>query len=114
MMMLIYKLLNLTFAGAYFLQRNRSALRCHVIVHASRKAEFLERAEAVAKSLHLDDGINLPEFGNNMGAMVSDAQRDKAEAMVAAAVADGAELVCGGRRLNRPSISGANRGQLSA
>ena len=73
-----------------------------VIVHSSRKAEFLERAEAVAKSLHLDDGINLPEFGNNMGAMVSDAQRDKAEAMVAAAVADGAELVCGGRRLNRP------------
>ena len=34
--------------------------------------------------------------------MVSDAQRDRAEAMVAVAVSDGAELICGGRRANRP------------
>ena len=88
--------------GIFFNAGQVCSAMSRVIVHSSRKAEFLERAEAVAKSLHLDDGINLPEFGNNMGAMVSDAQRDKAEAMVAAAVADGAELVCGGRRLNRP------------
>ena len=72
-----------------------------VVVHSSRKAELLDRAAAVAQSLHLDEGVNLPEFGNNMGAMVSDAQRDRAETMVAVAVADGAELVCGGRRPNR-------------
>ena len=88
--------------GIFFNAGQVCSAMSRVIVHSSRKTEFLERAEAVAKSLHLDDGINLPEFGNNMGAMVSDAQRDKAEAMVAAAVADGAELVCGGRRLNRP------------
>ena len=88
--------------GIFFNAGQVCSAMSRVIVHSSRKAEFLERAEAVAKSLHLDDGINLPEFGNNMGAMVSDAQRDKAEAMVTAAVADGAELVCGGRRLNRP------------
>ena len=77
------------------------------------QSRISERAEAVAKSLHLDDGINLPELSNNMGAMVSDAQRDKAEAMVTAAVADGAELVRGGRCLKPSrSISGASHNHL--
>ena len=88
--------------GIFFNAGQVCSAMSRVIVHRSRKAEFLQRAEAVAKSLHLDDGINLPEFGNNMGAMVSDGQRDRAEAMVAAAIADGGELVCGGRRPNRP------------
>ena len=88
--------------GIFFNAGQVCSAMSRVIVHSSRKSELLERAEAVAKSLHLDDGINLPEFGNNMGAMVSDAQRDRAEAMVAAAVSDGAELICGGHRPNRP------------
>jgi len=37
-----------------------------------------------------------------MGAMVSDAQRERAEVMVARSVEDGAELICGGHRPNRP------------
>jgi len=88
--------------GIFFNAGQVCSAMSRVIVHSSRKAELLDRAAAVATSLHLDEGVNLPEFGNNMGAMVSDAQRDRAEAMVAAAVADGAELVCGGRRPNRP------------
>ena len=88
--------------GIFFNAGQVCSAMSRVIVHSSRKAELLDRAAAVATSLHLDEGVNLPEFGNNMGAMVSDAQRDRAEATVAAAVADGAELVCGGRRLNRP------------
>ena len=88
--------------GIFFNAGQVCSAMSRVIVHSSRKAELLDRAAAVATSLHLDEGVNLPEFGNNMGAMVSDAQRDRAESMVAAAVADGAELVCGGRRLNRP------------
>ena len=88
--------------GIFFNAGQVCSAMSRVIVHSSRKAELLDRAAAVATSLHLDEGVNLPEFGNNMGAMVSDAQRDRAEAMVATAVADGAELVCGGRRPNRP------------
>ena len=88
--------------GIFFNAGQVCSAMSRVIVHSSRKAELLDRAAAVATSLHLDEGVNLPEFGNNMGAMVSDAQRDRAESTVAAAVADGAELVCGGRRLNRP------------
>ena len=87
--------------GIFFNAGQVCSAMSRVIVHSSRKAELLDRAAAVAQSLHLDEGVNLPEFGNNMGAMVSDAQRDRAETMVAVAVADGAELVCGGRRPNR-------------
>ena len=87
--------------GIFFNAGQVCSAMSRVIVHSSRKAELLDRAAAVAQSLHLDEGLNLPEFGNNMGAMVSDAQRDRAETMVAVAVADGAELVCGGRRPNR-------------
>ena len=87
--------------GIFFNAGQVCSAMSRVIVHSSRKAELLDRAAAVAQSLHLDEGVNLPEFGNNMGAMVSDAQRDRVETMVAVAVADGAELVCGGRRPNR-------------
>ena len=87
--------------GIFFNAGQVCSAMSRVIVHSSRKAELLDRAAAVAQSLHLDEDVNLPEFGNNMGAMVSDAQRDRAETMVAVAVADGAELVCGGRRPNR-------------
>ena len=87
--------------GIFFNAGQVCSAMSRVIVHSSRKTELLDRAAAVAQSLHLDEGVNLPEFGNNMGAMVSDAQRDRAETMGAVAVADGAELVCGGRRPNR-------------
>ena len=87
--------------GIFFNAGQVCSAMSRVIVHSSRKAELLERAASVAQSLQLDEGVNLPEFGNSMGAMVSDAQRDRAETMVAAAVAEGAELVCGGHRPNR-------------
>ena len=87
--------------GIFFNAGQVCSAMSRVVVHSSRKAELLDRAAAVAQSLHLDEGVDLPEFGNNMGAMVSDAQRDRAETIVAVAVADGAELVCGGRRPNR-------------
>ena len=50
---------------------------------------------------HLDDGINLPEFGANMGSMVSIPQRDRAESMVMDAVAEGGKIIAGGRPPNR-------------
>ena len=47
-------------------------------------------------------GIERREFGTNMGAMVSDPQRDRAERLVEAAAAKGATVATGGRRLNLP------------
>ena len=46
---------------------------------------------------HLDDGINLPEFGANMGSMVSIPQRDRVVSMVMDAVAEGGKIIAGGR-----------------
>jgi len=87
--------------GIFFNAGQVCSAMSRVIVHSSRKEEMLERAVKVATSLKVDDGSNLPEFGANMGAMVSTAQRDRAEAMVAGAVREGAEIITGGHRLNR-------------
>ncbi|MEM9319742.1 MAG: aldehyde dehydrogenase family protein [Pseudomonadota bacterium] len=88
--------------GIYFNAGQVCSAMSRVIVHQSRAAELIERAEAVAKSLSVGPGIERREFGANMGAMVSCAQRDRAVGMVAAAQKDGARVVTGGRALNRP------------
>ena len=87
--------------GIFFNAGQVCSAMSRVIVHSSRKEEMLERVVKVATSLKVDDGSNLPEFGANMGAIVSTAQRDRAEAMVAGAVREGAEIITGGHRLNR-------------
>ncbi len=88
--------------GIFFNAGQVCSAMSRVIVHESRKAELVERAAALARSLSVGPGIERPEFGANMGAMVSEAQRDRAEAMVAEAVAAGARLAAGGHKLNRP------------
>jgi len=87
--------------GIFFNAGQVCSAMSRVIVHASRKEEMLERAAKVATSLKVDEGSNLPEFGPNMGAMVSIAQRDRAETMIAKATQEGAEIITGGHRPNR-------------
>ena len=87
--------------GIFFNAGQVCSAMSRVIVHSSRKEEMLERPAKVATSLKVDDGSNLPEFGANMGAMVSFAQRDRAEATVTKAAAEGAKIITGGHRLNR-------------
>ena len=88
--------------GIYFNAGQVCSAMSRVIVHESRHAELIERAEIVAKSLSTGPGIERPESGANMGAMVSEAQRDRAAAMVERAQEQGAKLVTGGHKLNRP------------
>jgi len=87
--------------GIFFNAGQVCSAMSRVIVHASRKEEMLERAAKVATSLKVDEGSNLPEFGPNMGAMVTIAQRDRAETMIAKATQEGAEIITGGHRPNR-------------
>ncbi|MEM9395774.1 MAG: aldehyde dehydrogenase family protein [Pseudomonadota bacterium] len=87
--------------GIFFNAGQVCSAMSRVIVHESRAAELLERAEALARSLSVGPGIKRPEFGANMGAMVSDPQRDRAENMVSRAQTEGARIITGGRRLNR-------------
>lgn len=87
--------------GIYFNAGQVCSAMSRVIVHESRHDELLERAETVARSLSVGPGIERTAFGPNMGAMVSDAQRDRALAMINVAQGQGARIVTGGHALNR-------------
>lgn len=88
--------------GIYFNAGQLCSAMSRVIAHESRHAEMLERAEKVARSLSIGPGTDRSEVGLTMGAMVSDEQRDRAVEMIARAENQGARVVTGGRKLNRP------------
>ncbi len=88
--------------GIFFNAGQVCSAMSRVIVHDSVHDQLVERIAGVANGLKVLPGMEQPEFGSTMGAMVSDAQRDRAEAMVARAVAQGAKAVTGGHKLNRP------------
>ena len=88
--------------GIYFNAGQVCSAMSRVIVHESRHDELLERAVGIARSLSVGPGIERAQAGANMGAMVSEAQRDRAAGMVAEAEAQGARVVTGGRSMNIP------------
>lgn len=87
--------------GIYFNAGQVCSAMSRVIAHESVHDELVERITNVAKSLNVGPGIDQPEFGSNMGAMVSEQQRDRAVDMVIDAVKEGAQLSTGGHKLNR-------------
>ena len=88
--------------GIYFNAGQVCSAMSRVIVHDSIHDELVERIVGVAKSLKVGPGLEQPEFGPTMGAMVSDAQRDRAVDMVANAVSEGAKIATGGHKMNIP------------
>ena len=88
--------------GIYFNAGQVCSAMSRVIAHDSIHDQLVERMAGVARSLTLMPGIDQPDFGPTMGAMVSTAQRDRAEGMVADAAKSGARVVTGGRKLNNP------------
>ncbi|WP_417838288.1 aldehyde dehydrogenase family protein [Tritonibacter scottomollicae] len=88
--------------GIYFNAGQVCSAMSRVIVHESRAEELIARAETIATGLSVGPGVERTEFGPNMGAMVSEAQRNRAVAMVTRAEEQGARLVTGGRAPNHP------------
>lgn len=88
--------------GIFFNAGQVCSAMSRVIVHKSRHDELVERITGVAKSLSVGPGIERTEFGANMGAMVSEAQRDRAAGMVSDAIAAGATAAAGGHKMNIP------------
>jgi aldehyde dehydrogenase (NAD+) len=88
--------------GIYFNAGQVCSAMSRVIVHESRHDELVERAVKVAKSLSVGPGMDRTEASANMGAMVSEGQRDRAAGMVSDAEAQGAEVATGGRKMNIP------------
>jgi aldehyde dehydrogenase (NAD+) len=90
--------------GIFFNAGQVCSAMSRVIAHDSIHDELVDRMVGVAQSLTVKPGVEQPEFGPTMGAMVSEAQRDRAAQMVSDAEAQGATVATGGRKLN---ISGA-------
>ncbi|MCV2870685.1 aldehyde dehydrogenase family protein [Defluviimonas sp. WL0050] len=88
--------------GIFFNAGQVCSAMSRVIASERIHDELVDRIAGLAASLKVGPGIEQPEFGPTMGAMVSEAQRDRAEGMVRAAEAEGASVVTGGRKLNRP------------
>ncbi|MCL4108719.1 UNVERIFIED_CONTAM: hypothetical protein GTU68_049060 [Idotea baltica] len=88
--------------GIYFNAGQVCSAMSRVIVHDSVHDELLDRMVGVAQSLTVKPGVEQPEFGPTMGAMVSEPQRDRAAQMVTDAQAQGATVATGGRRMNIP------------
>ena len=88
--------------GIYFNAGQVCSAMSRVIVHDSVHDALVDRMVGVAESLRVGPGMEQPEFGPTMGAMVSDGQRDRAAGMVTDAVAAGAKAVTGGRKMNIP------------
>lgn len=87
--------------GIYFNAGQVCSAMSRIIVHESVRKDVLERAEQVARSLNVGPGHEHGDFGPTMGAMISEKQRDRAEALCKRAQADGATMVTGGHKLNR-------------
>ncbi|MEM1006860.1 MAG: aldehyde dehydrogenase family protein [Pseudomonadota bacterium] len=88
--------------GIYFNAGQVCSAMSRVIVHESRHDELVDRVSAMASTLSVGPGIDRPDFGSNMGAMVSEQQRDRAADMISDAVAAGAVATAGGHKLNLP------------
>lgn len=88
--------------GIYFNAGQVCSAMSRVIVHESVHDDLVERMVGVAQSLTVKPGIDQPEFGPTMGAMVSERQRDRAADMVGAAQTEGAHVATGGRKMNIP------------
>ena len=88
--------------GIFFNAGQVCSAMSRVIAHPDVHDEIVERAVNLAGSLSVGPGIERTEFGANMGAMVSDTQRDRAESLCKQAASEGATIATGGHRLNQP------------
>ena len=87
--------------GIFFNAGQVCSAMSRLLAHQDIHDEIVERAADLAQSLSVGPGIDRQEFGANMGAMISDGQRDRAEAMCRDAAAAGAVAATGGHKLNR-------------
>jgi len=88
--------------GIFFNAGQVCSAMSRIIVQDSVHDAVVDKIAGLAKSLSVGSGLDRPEFGANMGPMVSVAQRDRAVQMIADAQDQGAKVVTGGRAMNIP------------
>ena len=96
--------------GIFFNAGQVCSAMSRLIVHRDIHDEVLERCVALTNSLSVGPGIERPEFGDNMGAMISMGQRERAIGLIdrareaGATIAAGGEAVDGGGFFLKPTI----------
>ena len=88
--------------GIFFNAGQVCSAMSRMVVHQDVHDEMINRLSGLATSLLVGPGIERREFGANMGAMVSEKQRDRAIGLIQGAEQQGAQIVTGGHKLNRP------------
>ena len=78
--------------GIFFNAGQVCSAMSRVIVHENIHDELVDRMISVAEGLSVGPGIDRPEFGPNMGPMISEKQRDRAADICAAAQKEGATV----------------------
>ncbi|MEM9631140.1 MAG: aldehyde dehydrogenase family protein [Pseudomonadota bacterium] len=90
--------------GIYFNAGQVCSAMSRVIAHERIHDKLVDGIVSMAESLEVGSGLSFPEFGANMGAMISEDQCQRAAGMVSAAEREGARVATGGRRMNRPGF----------
>ena len=86
--------------GIFFNAGQVCSAMSRLVVHEKIYEEVVGVAEDVAKNMSVGIGIERDEFANNMGAMISLKQRDRAVSICEQAQKEGANAVTGARKLN--------------
>ena len=86
--------------GIFFNAGQVCSAMSRLVVHEKVYDEVVGLAEDVAKNMSVGIGIERDEFANNMGAMISLKQRDRAVSICDEAQKQGAKAVTGARKLN--------------
>ncbi|WP_395172844.1 aldehyde dehydrogenase family protein [Roseibium alexandrii] len=88
--------------GIYFNAGQVCSAMSRVIAHEAIHDRLVDGIVGMAEGLKVGPGLEFPDFGNNMGPMISEAQCQRATGMVSEAEREGARIATGGRRMNRP------------
>ena len=86
--------------GIYFNAGQVCSAMSRMVVHKDVHDRVVEGVVNIAQALSVGPGIERTEFGPNMGAMISQKQRDRAVELIANAAAEGCTIAAGGRPLN--------------
>ena len=85
--------------GIFFNAGQVCSAMSRLIVHRNIHDQVVSAITDLANSLSVGPGIDRPEFGANMGAMVSQRQRDRAVGLIERAEAEGAVIAAGGKAM---------------
>lgn len=90
--------------GIYFNAGQVCSAMSRVIVQEKLHDKLVEGMVDLARNLSVGPGHDFPEFGPNMGPMISESQCQRAAGMVSDAEREGARIATGGHRMNRPGF----------